>query len=88
MRRLVMFSLAACLLSIGMANAGERRTGHDGVPDVATILLLTGPASIGDALTLAQACCKICRKGKACGDSCIARSKTCTKPPGCACDAQ
>ena len=32
------------------------------------------------------ACCKTCRKGKACGDSCIARAKTCRKPPGCACD--
>ena len=32
-------------------------------------------------------CCKICRKGKACGNSCIARWKTCHKPPGCACDA-
>jgi hypothetical protein len=36
----------------------------------------------------ARECCKICRKGKACGDSCIARSKTCRKPPGCACDAE
>jgi hypothetical protein len=31
-------------------------------------------------------CCKICRKGKACGNSCISRSYTCRKPPGCACD--
>lgn len=31
-------------------------------------------------------CCKICRKGKACGDSCIARDKKCHEPPGCACD--
>ena len=31
-------------------------------------------------------CCKICRKGKACGDSCIARNKTCRKGPGCACN--
>ena len=35
-----------------------------------------------------QRCCKICRKGKACGNSCIARWKTCRKPPGCACDAR
>ena len=34
-----------------------------------------------------KACCKICQKGKACGDSCIKRSYTCTKAPGCACDA-
>nr|WP_319250464.1 hypothetical protein [uncultured Celeribacter sp.] len=32
------------------------------------------------------ACCKICKKGKACGDSCISRSYTCHKGPGCACD--
>ena len=34
----------------------------------------------------AQSCCKICRKGKACGNSCISRSKTCHKGKGCACD--
>ena len=33
-----------------------------------------------------QYCCKICRKGKACGDSCIATVKTCHKGAGCACD--
>ena len=31
-------------------------------------------------------CCKICKKGKACGDSCISKSYTCHKPKGCACD--
>ena len=31
-------------------------------------------------------CCKCCREGKACGDTCISRSYTCHKPPGCACD--
>lgn len=31
-------------------------------------------------------CCKICTKGKACGDSCISKSYTCHKGPGCACD--
>ena len=34
-----------------------------------------------------EVCCKICKKGKACGDSCIKLSYTCTKSPGCACDA-
>lgn len=32
------------------------------------------------------ACCKVCSKGKACGDSCIARHLTCHKGKGCACD--
>jgi len=34
----------------------------------------------------ADACCKHCRKGKACGNSCISKKKECTKPKGCACD--
>jgi hypothetical protein len=33
-----------------------------------------------------KSCCRTCTKGKACGDSCIAKTSTCTKPPGCACD--
>ena len=32
-------------------------------------------------------CCKVCRKGKACGNSCIRRAYTCRKSQGCACDA-
>ena len=35
---------------------------------------------------VARTCCKICRKGKACGNSCIARDRNCHQPPGCACD--
>lgn len=34
----------------------------------------------------ARSCCKICKKGKACGDSCINRNYTCRKGPGCACN--
>ena len=30
-------------------------------------------------------CCRTCRAGKPCGDSCISANSTCTKPPGCAC---
>jgi hypothetical protein len=33
-------------------------------------------------------CCRTCGRGKACGDSCIARWKTCRKPRGCACNNQ
>ena len=31
-------------------------------------------------------CCKICTRGKACGDTCIAAWKDCKVGPGCACD--
>ena len=34
----------------------------------------------------ARVCCKVCKSGKACGDSCISTDKTCNKPPGCACN--
>ena len=37
---------------------------------------------------LAQRCCKVCKKGKACGDSCIAKSKQCHKGAGCACNGR
>jgi hypothetical protein len=36
--------------------------------------------------SIAQACCKVCTTGKACGDTCISRDKECHVPPGCACD--
>lgn len=32
-----------------------------------------------------KACCRVCKKGKPCGDGCIAKNKTCRKEPGCAC---
>ena len=39
-----------------------------------------------DAGAEAPTCCKVCRKGCACGDSCIACEKKCHKGPGCACN--
>ena len=36
---------------------------------------------------VSQSCCKYCRKGYACGNSCIARNKTCHVGVGCACNA-
>lgn len=44
------------------------------------------PAAIATPMS-SQACCKVCRKGRACGDSCINVGKECTEPPGCACNA-
>jgi hypothetical protein len=32
-------------------------------------------------------CCRYCSKGKACGNTCIARNRTCRVGHGCACDA-
>lgn len=33
-------------------------------------------------------CCRVCKKGKACGDSCIQEILTCHKEDGCACDEE
>lgn len=33
-------------------------------------------------------CCKACHKGKACGNTCIKKSNTCTQPKGCACNGK
>jgi hypothetical protein len=54
-------------------------------------LALSGVTIVGGAAPLcgtayAATCCKVCSKGKACGDSCIARDKACHKGKGCACD--
>jgi hypothetical protein len=34
----------------------------------------------------ALTCCKVCSVGKACGNTCISRDKTCHVGQGCACD--
>ena len=38
------------------------------------------------ACTPRSQCCKVCVKGKACGNSCINRNYTCRKGRGCACN--
>jgi hypothetical protein len=54
--------------------------------------IIIGPSALSPcgsavfAATGSYACCKVCKKGKACGDSCISRDKECHKGPGCACD--
>lgn len=44
------------------------------------VLAITSCAGVFDE------CCKVCKKGKACGDTCINASYTCHEGPGCACD--
>jgi hypothetical protein len=51
----------------------------------AVALMLVGPAGY-DACAAAGGCCKVCKAGKACGDSCISAEKECHKGAGCACD--
>jgi hypothetical protein len=38
------------------------------------------------AVVTQQSCCKICTRGKACGNTCISVDKVCHVGPGCACN--
>ena len=52
------------------------------------LLAAAATLALGPSTTCAAqgGCCRICSAGKACGNSCIARWKTCHKGKGCACD--
>jgi hypothetical protein len=39
-----------------------------------------------DTTKSSAACCKVCRRGKACGNTCIERDDVCHVSRGCACD--
>ena len=86
--------LALILIFTGLSNASVAETAlYQSVPAQSTdgSLRLQDPWShileVHDgAVIYSAACCKVCRKGKACGDSCIKRSYTCRKGVGCACD--
>lgn len=45
------------------------------------------PSCRVDPATGTRVCCRVCSRGKACGNSCIAAWKTCHRGVGCACDA-
>jgi hypothetical protein len=50
-----------------------------------SLVLFSCSGSSGGSGT--SGCCKACSKGKACGDSCISKTKTCNVGAGCACNA-
>ncbi len=75
--------IGAALIALGVLAAGPASAADEkSMPPRSWQMLLLEPPS-----AVLAACCKTCRKGKACGNSCISRTKTCHKPPGCACDA-
>jgi len=82
-------------LTLSFAEASDSSNGAKDVSDIESSITIAeqgdcvspdGEASEDTLLSESKKCCKVCRKGKACGDSCIAKSKTCTKSPGCACN--
>ena len=82
-------------LTLSFAEASDSSSDAKSVSDIENSITIAdqvdcvspdGRASVDTLLSEAKKCCKVCRKGKACGDSCIAKSKTCTKGSGCACN--
>ena len=59
------------------------RFSRDGGLDLECVADLTRPGDCDNTR-----CCKICDRGKACGDTCIARNRTCRKGRGCACNGR
>lgn len=78
----VLAVLALVVASIAAPAAAEEDagTGADAGVEAA-------PPPVARSCIPADACCKICDHGQACGKSCISRSKVCHKGRGCACDA-
>ena len=55
-------------------------------PAIVLAVLVLDVAGWAVVAALSGGCCKVCREGKACGDTCIAQDAECTEGPGCACD--
>jgi hypothetical protein len=51
------------------------------------VLLVAPPPTSAATCTPRSSCCRVCGKGKACGNSCISRKLVCHKGHGCACDS-
>ena len=79
--------LLGLLFAAGLSTAAFADRSADPAPvSSPTAQLLAVTLGQGGLVVFADACCKRCSKGKACGDSCISRSKSCHKGQGCACD--
>ncbi len=87
MKRLTFVILIGLLAAwSGPSNALEQNLGSLQVCQAETSQAIPAGNAVGAGKVINAACCKVCIKGKACGNSCIKRTYTCTKPPGCACD--
>ncbi len=87
-RRWTRFVVVALALSLGALGPGPVA---ESTPTAAActsdnVLNSDTFVSLTELLSAGQVCCRVCTKGKACGDSCIAVTSTCRNPPGCACD--
>jgi len=91
--RILLLAVLAVVWPVAVSDgAGTRSATHTLAAPVPSDLMVGaeragGPSSQAQSAPQISQCCKVCKKGKACGDSCISKTKTCHKPPGCACDA-
>lgn len=80
------FGILVCLLLVGalvLAGCGQATPIGNQSPPRTEEPAPSPPTSPSPPRT----CCRVCRTGKPCGDSCIASNKTCRTPGGCACSA-
>ncbi|OWU84335.1 hypothetical protein ATO6_15100 [Oceanicola sp. 22II-s10i] len=86
--RSIAIALAVVLATTSVADAGALFSVPPGTQALQQPTLIERLERLAEPSrnALLAACCKTCRKGKACGDSCISRDKTCRKGIGCACD--
>ncbi len=83
----VALSRAAAAIEIAPTEPAATPAPPEPAPTQAPQLAPTDtPVSRAAPAPTQRICCRVCTTGKACGDSCISRSKTCRQPPGCACD--
>ena len=85
MRAIVFAAVVAHLVGAASAVA-DSPGGAISAGQEASICITAPEQNAPPGLLQPAACCKVCKKGKACGNSCISKSKTCRKSPGCACD--
>ena len=73
MLRVAMVLAILCVASpLSQPSAGQERGLLDSLP----VLTADTP----------KQCCRVCKKGKPCGNGCISQERKCTKEPGCACN--
>ena len=85
MRKLISILVVVVTVSGGRLNFAEARRATSAQPSPSEED--TPSSKNGKAKETVHPCCKFCRKGKACGNSCIKRTHPCYQKAGCACDA-
>jgi hypothetical protein len=81
--------LTALLIGLlGVLPRGAKASDEKRLETDASIADSDSPKKDKDACIPADQCCKICDRGRACGNSCIHATYRCHKGRGCACNAE